>query len=164
MEASSSNSSNQNPRWKYHVFLSFRGEDTRNGFTDHLYAALKENGILTFRDDEELERGKVISQELIKAIQESLFAIVILSPNYPSSSWCLDELHEILESKRILGGQAFPVFYGVDPSHVRHQKEGYAEIFKKHHERFGEDSVNVQKWKEALTEISNFSGWDSRNR
>ena len=163
MEASFSNSSNQKPDWKYHVFLSFRGEDTRNGFADHLYAALKANGILTFRDDEELERGEVISPELVKAIQGSLFAIVILSPNYPSSSWCLDELQEILESRRVFGRQALPVFYGVDPSHMRHQREGIAKVFRKHEERFGKDSMKVQKWRDALKEISNLSGWDSRN-
>ena len=39
---------------KYDVFLSFRGVDTRKSFTDHLYAALKQRGIITFRDDENL--------------------------------------------------------------------------------------------------------------
>ncbi|KAL0000695.1 hypothetical protein SO802_014476 [Lithocarpus litseifolius] len=43
----------------------------QRGFTDHLYAALQQKGILTFRDDEELERGKSISPELLKAIEES---------------------------------------------------------------------------------------------
>ena len=78
----SSPSSSSTPQWKYEVFLSFRGVDTRRGFTDHLYAALKRKGILTFRDDEELERGKSISLELLKAIEESRFAIIIFSRNY----------------------------------------------------------------------------------
>ena len=44
--ASSSSSSTR--RWNYDVFLSFRGEDTREGFTSHLYKALCDKGINTF--------------------------------------------------------------------------------------------------------------------
>ena len=36
----SSSSSSSGHRWNYDVFLSFRGEDTRKNFTDHLYTAL----------------------------------------------------------------------------------------------------------------------------
>ena len=84
------------PQLKYDVFLNFRGKDTRNGFTHHLYFALKQKGIFTFRDEEELETGKSISPELLKAIEESRFAIVIFSKNYASSTWCLDELIKII--------------------------------------------------------------------
>ena len=90
-------SSTSSRRWVYDVFLSFRGKDTRNNFTDHLYTALKQKGVFTFRDNEELERGKSISPELLKAIEESKFAIVILSRNYASSTWCLDELAKIVK-------------------------------------------------------------------
>ena len=72
---------------KYDVFLSFRGEDTRNQFTGHLYHALNQKGIYTSRDDKELKKGKDISPELLKAIEESRFAVVILSNDYASSSW-----------------------------------------------------------------------------
>ncbi|KAL6122992.1 hypothetical protein ACLB2K_075515 [Fragaria x ananassa] len=68
--------------WKYDVFLSFRGEDTRKGFTDYLYKELQWQGIMTFRDDPKLERGTAISPELVTAIEQSRFAIIVLSPNY----------------------------------------------------------------------------------
>ena len=53
-------SSSTAPRWKYDVFISFRGEDTRKSFTDLIYFALTENGIITFKNDKELERGETI--------------------------------------------------------------------------------------------------------
>jgi hypothetical protein len=54
---------------KYQVFLSFRGEDTHKNFTDHLYTALVQAGIHTFRDDDEIGRGENIMSELQQAMQ-----------------------------------------------------------------------------------------------
>ena len=68
--------SSSTPQWKYDVFLSFRGEDTYNSFTDHLYVALKQKGIFIFRDEEKIKRGKSISPEFLKAIEESRSVIV----------------------------------------------------------------------------------------
>ena len=44
----------------------------------------KKKGIVIFRDSEKLERGKSISEELLKAIEESRFVIIIFSENYVS--------------------------------------------------------------------------------
>ncbi|PRQ21569.1 putative TIR domain-containing protein [Rosa chinensis] len=100
----------------YDVFLSFRGEDTRKNFTDHLYTNLIKKGIHTFRDDEELKRGESIGPNLLKAIEESRYVIVVFSQNYADSSWCLDELAKVAECRRALGQTVLPVFYHVDPS------------------------------------------------
>ncbi|KAL3575991.1 hypothetical protein D5086_021274 [Populus alba] len=67
---------------KYQVFLSFRGEDTRKNFTDHLYWALVQAGFHTFRDDDEIRRGENIELELQKAIQESKISIIVFSKDY----------------------------------------------------------------------------------
>ena len=117
--ASSSSFSSSTSSSKYDVFLSFRGEETRNTFTDHLYDALKKKGIITFRDEEKLETGKSISSELFKAIEDSSIALVILSKNYASSTWCLDELRKIIDCMKERGMTVVPVFYDVDPSDVR---------------------------------------------
>ena len=149
--------------WKYHVFLSFRGEDTRKGFTDHLHAALEQRGIITFLDDK-LNRGEVISDQLLLAIDESLIPLVVLSESYASSSWCLDELQRILESKKSLGREVIPIFYKVDPSDVRHQRGTFACALQKHGDRFAENKDKAQRWKDALKEVANISGYDSRDR
>ncbi|KAM7519790.1 hypothetical protein LguiB_018752 [Lonicera macranthoides] len=53
------------------VFLSFRGEDTRKTFVDHLYTALVGACFRTFRDNEGIDRGEKINSELERAILQS---------------------------------------------------------------------------------------------
>ncbi|XP_065635930.1 disease resistance protein Roq1 isoform X1 [Quercus suber] len=160
----SSPSSSLTPQWKYDVFLSFRGEDTRNSFTDHLYVALRQKGIITFRDEEKLERGKSISPELLKAIEESRFAIVILSKNYATSTWCLDELVKIIKCMKEMKIMVFPIFYDVDPSNVRKQTGSFAQAFSKHEECFKDYIENVNTWRAALREVANLKGWHLLDR
>ncbi|KAK9996347.1 hypothetical protein SO802_021033 [Lithocarpus litseifolius] len=162
--ASSSSFSSTTPSWKYNVFLSFRGEETRNTFTDHLYDALKKKGIITFRDEEKLETGKSISSELFKAIEDSRIALVILSKNYASSTWCLDELRKIVDCMKEKGMTVLPVFYDVDPSDVRKQLKNFEKAFVAHEERFKENMEKVEMWKNALTEVANLKGWHLVNR
>uniref|UniRef100_A0A7N2N8D6 ADP-ribosyl cyclase/cyclic ADP-ribose hydrolase n=1 Tax=Quercus lobata TaxID=97700 RepID=A0A7N2N8D6_QUELO len=150
-------------RWKYDVFLSFRGEDTRRNFTDHLYAALKQKGIFTFRDDETLERG-LISSQLLKGMEESRISVVILSRNYASSTWCLNELVKILECRKEMGQTVLPIFYDVGPSEVRHQKGIFGQAFIVHEKRFKENPEKVQRWRAALYEVANLSGWSLQDR
>jgi len=78
--------------WNFDVFISFRGEDTRNNFVSHLYSALKNSGVNAFLDDKKLGKGEELGLELRKAIGGSPISIVVLSPNYARSSWCLNEL------------------------------------------------------------------------
>ncbi|XP_031111592.1 TMV resistance protein N-like [Ipomoea triloba] len=144
---------------EYDVFLSFRGEDTRKNFTDHLYSALHQAGIRTFRDEEELTKGEYLAPDLVKAIQSSRIAVIVLSKDYASSRWCLDELVEIVELKEKGKLRVFPIFYNVDPSEVRKQSGCYGMALVKHKERF-RGSDKVQKWIDALTKVADMSGWD----
>nr|POE66480.1 isoform 2 of tmv resistance protein n [Quercus suber] len=146
---------------KYDVFLSFRGEDTRNGFTSNLNGFLSFKGIKTFMDNE-LQRGEKISTELFEAIENSKISIIVFSKNYATSTWCLDELVKILECKK-KGQKVFPVFYKVDPSEIRSQKGKFGEALAKHEESFKYDTNKVQRWRVALNEASNLSGWHYKN-
>ncbi|XP_062003591.1 uncharacterized protein LOC133721072 isoform X2 [Rosa rugosa] len=161
-----SSSSSPNPQtvpssfnWEHDVFLSFRGEDTRNSFTDHLYYAMNQRGIDAFRDTEKLRRGKSISPELQKAIEESKFAVTVLSTNYATSTWCLDELAHILDCRKVRGLQVLPVFYHVEPSEIRKQTGNYGKAFAEHETDFKDDMRKVDKWRKALEDIASLSGW-----
>ncbi|XP_058743512.1 disease resistance protein RPV1-like [Vicia villosa] len=148
---------------KNDVFISFRGEDTRETFTSHLYDALKKEKIETYIDYK-LQKGDQVWCELVKAIQHSTVSIVVFSENYASSKWCLDELVQILECRKNNGQVVIPVFYRVDPSHIRHQKESYERAFAKYEREIRNDESHEEKvlgWKAALREAANISGWDS---
>ncbi|CAL5398984.1 unnamed protein product [Camellia sinensis] len=161
----SQETSSSNSHCGYDVFLSFRGEDTRKTFTDHLYTALEHAGFRTFRDDDGIERGENIKLELNKAIQESKISIVVFSKDYASSSWCLDELVMILKRRRTVGHVVLPVFYHVDPSHVRKQKGSFKEAFTRHEERFHtEASERMEEWKAALKEAADLAGMNLQNQ
>ncbi|XP_057419929.1 disease resistance protein RPV1-like isoform X1 [Lotus japonicus] len=165
MSASSSSSSAAaavmappSPPPKYDVFVSFRGEDTRDNFTSHFYAELSRKNIQAFIDNR-LGRGDEISPALHTAIEDSMIYVIVFSEHYASSSWCLDELARILECRKRYGREVIPVFYKVNPSSVRHQEQSYADAFAKHELGF-KDEV-IRRWKAALAEAAGISGWDS---
>ncbi|XP_023734374.1 disease resistance protein RPV1 [Lactuca sativa] len=156
--ASSSSSSLLNHTSCHDVFLSFRGEDTRNSFTDHLYAALVRAGVRTFRDNDNIDRGQELKPEIDRAIKESRASIVVLSEKYANSRWCLDELLLILEQRRSLNHFVIPVFYHVDPSDVRNQRQSFAINVGKRAEGSKWTEYNVNRWKAALTEVADLTG------
>ncbi|XP_034918640.1 disease resistance protein Roq1 [Populus alba] len=158
-ESHSSSSSSSRHGSTYDVFLSFRGADTRNNFTDHLYAALDQAGVYTFRDGNELPPGQEISPQLSRAIRESRISVVVFSKGYASSRWCLDELVKILECRHAMGQVLVPIFYDIDPSYVRKQKWNVGEALKRKEEDFEIEMERLKRWREALDEAGNISGW-----
>ncbi|XP_034675172.1 disease resistance protein RPV1-like isoform X2 [Vitis riparia] len=153
---SSSSSSTSIRKYSFDVFLSFRGEDTRNNFTGHLFENLHRMGINTFRDDQ-LERGEEIKSELLKTIEESRISIVVFSKDYARSKWCLDELAKIMECREEMEQIVLPVFYRVDPSDVRKQTGSFGEAFSIHERNV--DEKKVQRWRHSLMGVSCLSGF-----
>ncbi|XP_045812365.1 disease resistance protein RPV1-like isoform X2 [Trifolium pratense] len=162
LQSPSSSSSFPNEYFNYQAFLNFRGIDTRYGFTNNLYNALKDKGIHTFIDYNDLQRGDEITPTLIKAINESRIYIPIFSINYASSSFCLDELVHIMCGFKEKGRLVLPVFYGVDPSDVRHQKGSCGKALAEHEKKFQNNEKNMERlcrWKIALNQAANIAGY-----
>ncbi|KAI9104319.1 hypothetical protein K1719_022891 [Acacia pycnantha] len=142
---------------RYEVFLSFRG-DTRATFTSHLYSALCNAGIIVFKDDVELPRGKHIKMELRQAMGSSKIAIIIFSKEYAGSKWCLEELSIIMELHKSNGQVLLPVFYDVDPSEIRNQTSSFGEAFKNLIQKISPSEVEISNWKTALAEAGGIAG------
>ncbi|KAH0747262.1 hypothetical protein KY285_008919 [Solanum tuberosum] len=69
--------------------------------------------------------------------------------------------------QEIKGQIVIPIFYDVDPSHVRNQSGSFAEAFANHEWRYKDDVEGmhkVQGWKNALTAAANLVGYNIRNR
>ena len=161
IKSMASSSSFTHPPNDYDVFLSFRGEDTRRGIISHLYEALCRQGIHTFIDDN-LPRGEKISVEIFKTIESSTTSIIVFFENYASSSWCLDELVKIIECSK-KNQLVLPVFYQLDSFEVRKQEGNFGEALTKLEKRVN-NNTKVQRWRDALQEAANLSGWYEKNR
>ncbi|KAF8035670.1 hypothetical protein BT93_C1641 [Corymbia citriodora subsp. variegata] len=141
---------------EYQVFLSFRGSDTRHGFTDCLYHALVGAGIHVFRDDDELRVGEVIGGELLRAIDDSILYIPIFSQSYATSKWCLRELARIVEntdaSSRSEGikKKILPIFLGVEPDDVKLKTSLYRGALLEHEKKVPDE---VEAWRKALLQL-----------
>uniref|UniRef100_A0A0D6QZ20 ADP-ribosyl cyclase/cyclic ADP-ribose hydrolase n=1 Tax=Araucaria cunninghamii TaxID=56994 RepID=A0A0D6QZ20_ARACU len=167
---------------RFHVFLSFRGKELRETFVNHLYEALSAAGLRVFLDTKELKRGEFIDESLKAAIKSSAIRIPIFSKCYAESVWCLREATCMLEAPessqrgeargrlvvevpadtRNSMGLIIPLFYDVEPTHVRFPQSDsspYAHYFAKHYENGRFEREEIERWKQSLREISSKSGW-----
>ncbi|KAI3683227.1 hypothetical protein L1987_83727 [Smallanthus sonchifolius] len=159
--------------YQYDVFLSFRGVDTRLSFTNHLHKALVDANLTTFLDDEEIETGEPLKPELESSIESSRASIIVLSSNYASSTWCLDELVLILEQHRSFNRIVIPIFYHVEPTDVRKKQGSFAEAMAKNEQRMETETdadkrnqwgQKIELWKRALTQVADLKGKDAKGR
>ncbi|KAL1218973.1 Disease resistance protein RPV1 [Cardamine amara subsp. amara] len=145
-------------RLNFEVFLSFRGADIRENFCERLYVALNgKQKVRVFRDNEGMERGDQIGPSLDLAIEDSAASVIVISENYANSPWCLNELAMLCDLRSSLKRPMIPIFYGVDPSHVRKQSDHFVKDFEKHKETYDEEKI--QQWRRAMTIVGNISGF-----
>ncbi|CAN7129284.1 unnamed protein product [Brassica rapa subsp. narinosa] len=148
-------SSSSTPQ-KYDVFLSFRGADTRKNFVSFLYKQLETKGIRAFKDDNALVCGRSIAPVIVQAIKGSTIAVVVISPTYPASFWCLEELVMILKLEREKLLTVVPIFYEVEPNDLKRQTGKLVKQFKKHEKRHSTERVH--SWRDALNRLATLSG------
>ncbi|KAH0915667.1 hypothetical protein HID58_030113 [Brassica napus] len=148
------------PNWKHQVFPSFHGVDVLENFLSHIVKEFRSKGINLFIEND-IERSKSIGPELTEAIRGSRIAIVLLSKNYASSTWCLNELMEIIKCREEFGQTVMSIFYQVDPTDVKKQTGDFGKVFGKTCK--GKTKEEIRRWQHALTEVAQIAGYHSSN-
>ena len=146
----------------YQIFLNHRGPDTKNTLTSHLYRRLVLHGFRVFWDKEEMQVGDTLTHQIHDAIKAASLHVAVFSPNYAQSTWCLQELLLMLESKKPI----IPVFHHVQPTELRRtQAEGvYAQSLRNLENKRTYDSqprynsTAIENWRTALSTVAEISG------
>ncbi|KAL7615769.1 hypothetical protein Lser_V15G02970 [Lactuca serriola] len=140
---------------------------------DHLHKALLDANISTFLDDKEIETGGELKLELESAIKTSRASVIVLSQNYASSSWCLDELVLILEQRMRSNQIVIPIFYHVEPTHIKKQESTFGVAIAEHRQKMekmtnankrSQFAQKIERWTNALTQVANLKGMYAKGR
>ncbi|XP_052291849.1 TMV resistance protein N-like [Citrus sinensis] len=78
-------------------------------------------------------------------------------PGKRSRLWKEEDVHHVLTKNTRM---VYPIFYDVEPTVIRNQTGNFQEAFAKHVEVFKKSIEKVHKWREALKEVANISGWE----
>lgn len=104
--------------------------DRSHSFTDRPYEVLIKIHIRVWV-------GDVERKEPVEAMEDLVAFVVVLSPEYARSHWCLEELAKFCDLRSSLGRPILPIFYKVDPWHFRKQSP-FEKYIEEHAKRFGE--------------------------
>ncbi|CAN1235617.1 Disease resistance protein RUN1 [Linum perenne] len=157
----SSHTSSYVGEWEYDVFLCFRGDDTRFGFTSHLMKAMSNKQIKTFIDNK-LEKTESID-ELISILQRSALSVVVFSEKFADSIWCLEEVVTIARRMVEFGHRVLPVFWKVDPSDVTDDSGSYATTIDREYKGRSTYSEDKKRWMDAFKAVANCAGHTSQD-
>ncbi|KAL3742423.1 hypothetical protein ACJRO7_017836 [Eucalyptus globulus] len=141
------------------VFLAFCGPDTRHSLVAFLRVSFQLEGIRVFDDDDSSLIGKDIDNEIYDAINYCKISIPILSEDYASSSWCLNELVQMVECHQTKGQKILPIFYKVQSSNVRDLSGVFGQRILRHRNLV--DATTYERWEQALRKVGTFKGWVS---
>ncbi|GLJ33373.1 hypothetical protein SUGI_0671360 [Cryptomeria japonica] len=143
----------------FDVFINHRGADAKETLAAHLYNSFQELGLRAFLDCKEKELGDYFPSTIETAIRSASVHIAIFSERYAESAWCLAELVLMLESR----AKILPLFYGVQPSELRHIESGaYASAFRSYKEK-GRYLQKLETWEKALQSASLITGSEINN-
>lgn len=138
----------------YDVFLNHYGRDVKSGFVAHLDDALRRSGLNPFLDKKSLVKGSLAFTSIDNALEVAKVHVAVVSKGYAKSKYCLNELVAMMRS----GKPVIPIFYDVEPTHLRWVEKGpFAIAFQKHKSR--ESLEVVAEWEDALRKLADITGF-----
>ncbi|KAH7404724.1 hypothetical protein KP509_15G040200 [Ceratopteris richardii] len=142
----------------YDVFICHRGTETKRNLVSVLNGMLCLKGITCFVDYDMTE-GTLINSAIEDAIKSSYVHIVILSPDFENSKWCLDEVLQIMNMQSSADAshrprKVIPIFCDVERSMVRERAIRVSYNLKR------SSPEERKRWGEAVEWLCNFNGFE----
>ena len=103
---------------KHHIFLSHASEDKAE-FVDELYAEMIKQGLEVWYDREILTIGDSLNKKLDQGLQDSLFAVVVLSPSFVKKQWTIFELDGAFTKELDSGKYILPIWHNITFEEVK---------------------------------------------
>lgn len=105
-------------RDKYDVFISHANKDKLN-YVNELKENIENLGLNIFYDKDVIEWGDKWKDVILKGIEKSRFAIVVISNNFFDREWTEKELKSFLERQNENNQKVIlPILYNVEPMEV----------------------------------------------
>lgn len=104
---------------EYDVFISHASED-KVDFVEPLATALKEAGITTWYDSDQIGWGQSIRQSIDKGLVDSRFCIIVLSQDFLNKYWTNYELNGIFQKdSRANGSVILPIWHNITRDEIQ---------------------------------------------
>ncbi|KAL1821586.1 hypothetical protein ACET3Z_016455 [Daucus carota] len=103
------------PKASCDVFINHRSIDTKRSISSLLYDHLRWLGIRAFLDNKNMKPGDKLFEKINGGIMSCKVGVLVFSPTYCESYFCLHELALMMES----GKKVIPIFCDVKPSELR---------------------------------------------
>ncbi|KAL5713932.1 hypothetical protein ACHQM5_015963 [Ranunculus cassubicifolius] len=97
------------------VFINHRGIDTKQSVSGLLYNSLSNCNVRAFLDSQSMKPGDKLFEKIYQGIRDCKVGVIVFSPNYCDSYFCLHELALIMESRK----KVIPIFCDIKPSDLR---------------------------------------------
>ncbi|KAH7430673.1 hypothetical protein KP509_08G008200 [Ceratopteris richardii] len=142
----------------YDVFICHRGVDTKRNLVSVLSGMLRSRGI-TCLIDYKMNEGAEIMSAIVDAIKSPRVHIVIFSPNFETSKWCLNELAIIMDLQNSAGTSdrsriVIPIFCNVERAEVLQRAKDSEYNLKT------SSAEERQRWSEAIERLCGLASFD----
>jgi hypothetical protein len=137
------------------VFVSHRGPDTKGTWADGISVQLGHRKV--FVDKYSLKNGTKAWDDIRHALQAANIVVLVMSPRFQESAYCLEELRLAMERARN-ESRVRMVFQDQPPGQVNKDQLKKAAKEYRNDCRLGTDTDIVAKWKNAIKEAGGKTG------
>ena len=139
------------PQWD--VFVSHRGPDTKWNFVEDMKRELP--GRRVFLDMDDLHVGAEGWEQILQALTTARIVLVVISPGFQSSAWCLEELRIALLRRHTVRLVYWDTGHGqVDEGALLEALKDYRASIPQHQSPARSSATVIAAWRAALLDAA----------